>query len=371
LSAGLYNVAISDSKGCVSSTSIVNIFEPTFLTLSTITKSNVLCNGEDSGLIESIASGGNPSYNYGIVGLPSNSTGIFNNLIADSYVLTVTDDNGCVSDNQTIDITEPNTLNANINSYSDVTCNGYADGSIDLNANGGTLPYIFNWNNGSDLEDLNNIPADFYFITVVDGNGCEATTSITISESEEVVADWIIISPGIITNNTILPQASPFDIKFVDLSSYANSDLTQWWIDNQNMTDSLYQDTSLEMIEFSFVEMGEHNVVMYAVNDVGCFDTISFSFIVQGLEEFDAFSPNGDNINDYFYFKNHGLSDLSASIFNRWGEKIYEMDSTDDKWDGISLNGQEVPSGVYFYVVDAKGADGTPYQSKGSVSLFR
>ncbi len=371
LSAGLYNVSISDSKGCVSATSNVNIYEPNLLTVGTVTSSNVLCHYDSSGSIESVATGGTPSYTYEITDLSINSTGVFDNLPVDNYVLTVTDSKGCFSDSQNVEITEPDTLTVSISSFSDVTCNGYADGSINIDVNGGVQPYKFNWSDGSETEDLNNIPADFYIISLVDGNGCQDKASIIINELEEVVADWIIVSPGVITNNTIVAQASPFDVKFVDVSSYANSNLTQWWIDEENMTDSLYKNPSLEMIEFSFVEMGDHNVVMYAINNAGCFDTVSFNFTVQGLEEFDAFSPNGDNVNDYFYFRNHGLSELSASIFNRWGEKIYDMDSIDDKWDGISLNGQEVPTGVYFYIVDAKGADGTPYQSKGSVSLFR
>ena len=54
-----------------------------------------------------------------------------------------------------------------------------------------------------------------------------------------------------------------------------------------------------------------------------------------------------------------------------WGDKIYEMDSPNDTWDGFSMNGLEVPEGVYFYVLNATGEDGTPYKEKGSVTIFR
>ncbi len=47
------------------------------------------------------------------------------------------------------------------------------------------------------------------------------------------------------------------------------------------------------------------------------------------------------------------------------------MDSPNDTWDGFSMNGLEVPEGVYFYVLNATGEDGTPYKEKGSVTIFR
>ena len=92
---------------------------------------------------------------------------------------------------------------------------------------------------------------------------------------------------------------------------------------------------------------------------------------VQGIIEYNAFSPNGDNINDNFSFENYGISDLNAVFYNRWGDKIYEMNSPSDTWNGVSMNGLEVPEGVYFYVLNATGEDGTPYSEKGSVTIYR
>ena len=102
-----------------------------------------------------------------------------------------------------------------------------------------------------------------------------------------------------------------------------------------------------------------------------CSDTISMLVSVQGIIEYNAFSPNGDNINDEFYFENYGITELNAIIYNRWGDKIFEINKPADTWNGISMNGLEVPEGVYFYVLNAKGEDGTPYAEKGSVTLYR
>ena len=102
-----------------------------------------------------------------------------------------------------------------------------------------------------------------------------------------------------------------------------------------------------------------------------CSDTISLVVSVQGIIEFNAFSPNGDNVNDVFHFENYGIRDLNAVIYSRWGDKIYEIENPSDGWDGVSMNGLEVPEGVYFYVLNAIGEDGTPYNEKGSVTLYR
>ena len=50
---------------------------------------------------------------------------------------------------------------------------------------------------------------------------------------------------------------------------------------------------------------------------------------------------------------------------------MYEMNSPSDTWNGVSMNGLEVPEGVYFYVLNATGEDGTPYNEKGSVTIYR
>ena len=121
---------------------------------------------------------------------------------------------------------------------------------------------------------------------------------------------------------------------------------------------------------YIYIEIGDHEVVL-EVTDGTCMDTISLLVSVQGIVEFNAFSPNGDNINDNFSFENYGISDLNAIFFNRWGDKIYEMTSPSDTWNGVSMNGLEVPEGVYFYVLNATGEDGTPYNEKGSVTIYR
>ena len=118
--------------------------------------------------------------------------------------------------------------------------------------------------------------------------------------------------------------------------------------------------------------MGEHEVTIVATNNNGiCSEEYSEYFTAQGLVENNVFSPNGDNINDLFSFENYGMLEMYVTFYNRWGDKVYEMFSPKDSWDGVSMNGQEVPEGVYFYVLNGKGEDGSVYEEKGSVTIYR
>jgi hypothetical protein len=64
----------------------------------------------------------------------------------------------------------------------DGTC-GSANGSIDLTVNGGVTPYTYNWSNSAITQDISNLSANSYDVTVTDQNGCEATTSVTIGNT--------------------------------------------------------------------------------------------------------------------------------------------------------------------------------------------
>lgn len=91
------------------------------------------------------------------------------------------------------------------------------------------------------------------------------------------------------------------------------------------------------------------------------------------LEVPNVFTPNGDKVNDVFRLITSSLAEVQASIFDRWGNKVYEVDSDTGniEWNGKNQFGKDCPSGVYFYVIKANGKDGQEYNVKGNVSLFR
>lgn len=134
------------------------------------------------------------------------------------------------------------------------------------------------------------------------------------------------------------------------------------------------EDTDLE-----FNESGTHTIQLYARftrNDETLeFDTSEDPFTVtiseSNLEMPNAFSPNGDGINDQYKAKSgyQSITEFHASIFNRWGQKLYEWDDPAGYWDG-TYKGKTVKDGVYFVLVKAKGADGKVYNIKRDVNVI-
>lgn len=84
-----------------------------------------------------------------------------------------------------------------------------------------------------------------------------------------------------------------------------------------------------------------------------------------------AFSPNNDDYNEIFKAKEFkSIIDFHASIFNRWGQKLYEWNDVNTGWDG-TYHGKPVKDGVYYIQVKAKGADGQEFVIKKDVNLIR
>lgn len=85
-----------------------------------------------------------------------------------------------------------------------------------------------------------------------------------------------------------------------------------------------------------------------------------------------AFSPNGDGVNDVFHITYQSLVKLDVAIFNRWGQRICQMNlsNIDQGWDGTH-GGRDVKDGVYFIVVQAVGSDGIKYEVKQDINILR
>ena len=82
------------------------------------------------------------------------------------------------------------------------------------------------------------------------------------------------------------------------------------------------------------------------------------------------FTPNGDGVNDTFAIGISNLSSYSISIFNRLGQVVFSSHDIYQNWDG-TYKGQELPVGVYYYVIGGEDMDGTVIQKSGSVTILR
>ncbi len=193
LDPGTFTVTVTDANGCTISTS-ATIVEPPLLTvvfdtISNFNGVNISCFGADDAFIMTTAAGGNGAYAYAWSN--GSTTDDISNLPPGVYSLTVTDDNGCTAQIGTT-ISEPAQL-ASTNAISNyngvnVSCFGSADGSIDLNVTGGIPPWSYNWSNGAATQDLNNITAGVYNVTVTDANGCEIFETIILNEPTDITS---------------------------------------------------------------------------------------------------------------------------------------------------------------------------------------
>jgi hypothetical protein len=104
------------------------------------------------------------------------------NIPAGTYNVTVTDAGGCTQTLNGIVITEPAAI-VLTETHVNANCNGTSTGSIDLTVTGGTAPFTYVWSNGATTQDLTNIPAGTYNVTVTDADGCTQTLNgIVITE---------------------------------------------------------------------------------------------------------------------------------------------------------------------------------------------
>lgn len=136
-----------------------------------------------------------------------------------------------------------------------------------------------------------------------------------------------------------------------------------------------------EELDYTFTQSGSFAIRLYAtfvldgdtisLPDEGEDNPIMVSISESKLEFPNAFSPNGDGYNDVYKAKDgyQSIVSFQATIFTRWGQKVYSWNRLDEGWDG-TWNGRTVNDGVYYVVVNAKGADGRKYNIRKDVNVL-
>lgn len=200
--AGSIDVTVTDVDGCDFDTTII-IIDPPVLTVTVDGIVDASCNGVCDGEANAVPVGGVPGYTYewfdnatalttGIT--DQNATG----LCAGEYFVVVTDASGCSVSSGVITIDEPPAIVLNVDGY-DVSCFGFCDGSVDVDATGGTPPYTFSWTTvpggvGVGATDsISGLCPGEYQIIVTDDNGCtSAAVTVEVFEPSEIT---IAITP--------------------------------------------------------------------------------------------------------------------------------------------------------------------------------
>ncbi|MCQ2223238.1 MAG: gliding motility-associated C-terminal domain-containing protein [Bacteroidaceae bacterium] len=158
----------------------------------------------------------------------------------------------------------------------------------------------------------------------------------------------------------------------------------EWKIWNIDAPDEILVHRFEEDFEYTFEQSGRFQVQLYATfsadgetfmwPEEGEEDPLNVVISSSKLEMPNAFSPNGDGYNDVYNAKPgfQSIVSFKATIFNRWGQRIYSWSNPDreqDGWDG-NYNGRRVKDGVYYVVVAARGADGRKYNIRKDVNVL-
>lgn len=195
--AGSYVVTVTGSNGC---STVLPIDLPNFnppINIDATVTNNTTCNGANGGINITVTPPGNYTYTWS----NGSSSQDLTNIPPGSYSVTVSAGGTCIEvANYTVD----DNPNAPILSYSSIDANcGLSNGSINLNVSGGVLPYTYNWSNGAVTQDLNNIPADIYTVTVTGSNGCSSVEGVVINNNIIPISIDAFVNPktSCVTNN--------------------------------------------------------------------------------------------------------------------------------------------------------------------------
>ncbi|GAB3957324.1 hypothetical protein GCM10028805_49710 [Spirosoma harenae] len=185
LRAATYSLSVRDTKGCVLKTT-AEVQEPASLSAS-ISIINTKCVGGTDGAFIAKASGGVGGYRYAIQGSPSQESGTFINIKADTtYTLIVSDNNTCVLFIP-VRIGQPSPFSINL-TPTPTRCAGSVDGSINVAVTGGAPPYQYQLGTGAFQSgtQFTGLAPTSYTVTIKDGNGCQGKQSVTISQPTQL-----------------------------------------------------------------------------------------------------------------------------------------------------------------------------------------
>jgi len=183
LSPGSYIVTIRDSHGC-SGDFPATITQPSTPLNGSASVTDVGCYGESTGRIDLTVTGGTAPYLF----LWSNGsvTEDIVNVTAGNYNVIITDSHGCTT-TVIATVSQPATALNGIVSVVNVLCFGESTGAVNLTVTGGISPFSFVWNNGATTEDILNLPAGSYSVTITDIGGCTATVTANVTQPSSPV----------------------------------------------------------------------------------------------------------------------------------------------------------------------------------------
>jgi gliding motility-associated-like protein len=424
LAPGNYQCTITDVNSC---TSIYPVTIPLQNTLTfTTSKTDATCN--TNGSITVTASGGS-GYEYSINGggnwQPSNT---FNNVAPGTYsVLARTVGALCTGSPQQVTINLINTLTMTVNKV-DANCTG---GSIRITPSGGTAPYQYSINGGANYQSSNSftgLAAGTYNVMIRDAATCTTSQQVTLTFTNNLTINvgnpvsicqgGSINSPfvsnattfswspttGVSNPNIINPVLSPLTTTLYTITATLGTCSVQRTLlvnvfagaianagpDATIIAGDTYQlqatgsagtylwtpSSGLSSTTILAPVANPTTTTTYTLRVTtgpGCFatDDVTITVVPYCVKPMDAFTPNGDGINDRWLITNGNcLISATAQVFNRYGAKVFESNDYKNTWDG-TYKGKPLPDGTYYYVISFKLVNGQIVLMKGDLTILR
>jgi gliding motility-associated-like protein len=339
--AGNYTVTVSSANTCAA-TATVTLINPGIL-LHTVSINHETCN-QKNGTATIHQSGGTAPYRFTWNPTGSN-TDSSSGLIAGNYTVYIIDAHQC-TDTAKFAVLNINNIQLHIDTVVNISCTGRKDGRISVSGSGGVNGFTYTWTpavaRGSNAY---NLPPGNYNVVVTDGGGCSASATIPIVEPPVFT-----ISLGddlVICKDANLP---------ISPGAYAKYS----WQDSSNAS------------SFFINKAGKYWVRVESANGCIAADTINVIEDCHDIVFPSAFTPNGDRKNDVFRPLGTltAMSDYRFSIFNRWGQLVYQTTNSHDGWNG-KFNGVNAPAATYIWVAEFSFNHQPRRLLKGSIVLIR
>ena len=370
-----YCFTVTDANGCQAPAECIDIMVTPEL-VATLPADQFICDGDSFDIIGSYSGGNGDPYVYTWFEnvMPGPSVGSTPDLTVSpttvtSYIVELSD--GCSTpavDTIVIDI--------NANPVAFITIpnpTACQPGTIDMIGNS-DIGVLYEWDYecdgvvdftsaGTDAQNLyNNVGTYDVCLTVYSAEGCSTSVS-------EVDAVEIFANP--VADFTFTPESTTMTNPFITvLDDTPNLTGWSWDFDGDGV-----EDANTATHTFEYTDPGTYTVDLMVTNANGCTDTTSVTFTVDPDQQIfvpNAFTPDGDGTNDFFFVKGIGLDveEFDIYVFNRWGEIIWEGHNPNAFWDG-TVDGKVVQQDVYVWKLFTRDLNNRSINLTGHVTLVK
>jgi gliding motility-associated-like protein len=271
---------------------------------------------------------------------------------AGTYTVTVTDSTACLVHSDTAILTVVNNAGLPV-LLADTNPVCMKKGSITVTPTGGTPPFTYSWSNGQTNQKDTGLVAGTYTCTIKDQGGCSTTVSGTLVSSQEGPLLTVCCDSAIKVGDSVMLYAT-------------GGGVTYSWSPSTDLSCTNCSDPVAKPL----------NTTVYCVTaDSGSCQnrecvTITTEQPCGSIFVPNAFSPNGDNVDDIEYVYGGCIQALEFKVYDRWGNMVFETTDPSKGWDG-TYNGKPMNSGVYDYTLVALQLSGKATDQKGSITLIR